>query len=259
MAEGAYELARAFVTLVPSMEGSQMAITKALTSSEGDVVTAGKSMGAKFATSLKGAVAPLLTGAALIGGAKALYEVGAVFDDVSDTIRVGTGASGKALEGLENVAKSVGANVPASFDKIGPVVADLNTRLGLSGDTLQTVASQYLEAGRILGQDVDIQKTTAAFSAFKIEGANVEGAMDSLFRVSQATGVGMNDLADTVAKAAPALTNLGFSFEEAASLVGVMDKAGINAQATMGAMQKGLVTLAKSGEEPAAAFQRVTG
>lgn len=259
MAEGAYELARAFVTLVPSMEGSQMAITKALTSSEGDVVTAGKSMGAKFATSLKGAVAPLLTGAALIGGAKALYEVGAVFDDVSDTIRVGTGASGKALEGLENVAKSVGANVPASFDKIGPVVADLNTRLGLSGDTLQTVASQYLEAGRILGQDVDIQKTTAAFSAFKIEGANVEGAMDSLFRVSQATGVGMNDLADTVAKAAPALTNLGFSFEESASLVGVMDKAGINAQATMGAMQKGLVTLAKSGEEPAAAFQRVTG
>ena len=97
MAEGAYELARAFVTLVPSMEGSQMAITKALTSSEGDVVTAGKSMGSKFATSLKGAVAPLLTGAALIGGAKALYEVGAVFDDVSDTIRVGTGASGKAL------------------------------------------------------------------------------------------------------------------------------------------------------------------
>ncbi len=258
MSGGSYELARAFVTLVPSMEGSQDTIVKALAGADSGAATAGKNVGTSFAGSLKSAIGPLLTGAAIVGVGKGLYEVGEVFDEMSDTIRVGTGASGEALAGLEQAAKNVGANVPASFDKIGPTVADLNTRLGLSGETLETVASQYLEAGRILKEDVDIQKTTAAFSAFKIEGANVEGAMDSLFRVSQATGVGMNDLASTVAKAAPALTNLGFSFEDSASLIGVMDKAGINAQATMGSLQRGLVMLAKSGEEPSAAFKRVT-
>ena len=77
------------------------------------------------------------------------------------------------LEGLVGIAKGVGSNIPAEFSAIGPVVADLNTRLGLSGDTLRVVASQYLEAGRILGQDVDIQKTSAAFSAF---GSSVRAA-----------------------------------------------------------------------------------
>src|SRR5690606_23953552 len=98
-----------------------------------------------------------------VAGFKGLYEVGAIFDDVTDTIRVGTGATGKDLEGLTDVAKNVATTIPTSFEAAGSTIADLNTRLGLTGGTLETVASQYLEAGRILGQEVDIQATTAAF------------------------------------------------------------------------------------------------
>ncbi|MCG2963338.1 phage tail tape measure protein, partial [Escherichia coli] len=116
--------------------------------------------------------------------------------------------------------KNVGTKVPASFEDIGSVVADVNTRMGLSGETLDKVASQYLEAGRILGEEVDIMKTGAAFNAFKIEGEDVSGALDHLFRVSQATGIGMNELAGTVQNAAPAAQALGFSFEETAGMVG---------------------------------------
>lgn len=92
--------------------------------------------------------AAVATGVAVAG--TALYKIGETFDDVTDTIRVGTGATGEALDGLVQSAKNVGTRVPADFSKIGPTIADLNTRLGLSGDTLETVASQYLEAGRIL-------------------------------------------------------------------------------------------------------------
>ena len=201
----------------------------------------------------------MAAGGMAIAAGKGLYEVGGIFDDLGDTIRTGTGATGDALDGLIGVAEQVGAKVPAEFDKIGPVVADLNTRLGLSGDVLETVASQYLEAGRILGEDVAIAATSAAFSAFKIEGDAVVGAMDSLFQVSQATGVGMNDLAKQVQANAPAMQNLGFSFEETAALVGQLDKAGLESTATLNAMSKGLVTLAKDGEEPQEAFRRVTG
>ena len=205
-----------------------------------------------------GKIALGVGGAALAAG-KGLYEIGSTFDDVSDTIRVGTGATGGALDGLVEVATNVGKTVPAQFSEIGPVVADLNTRLGLSGDTLQTVASQYLEAGRILGQDVDINQTTAAFSAFKIAGDDVIGGMDTLFQISQATGVSMNDLAAAVQDNAPAMQNLGFTFEETASLAGQLDKAGLESKTTLAAMGKGLVNLAKDGEEPQEAFRRVTG
>lgn len=191
--------------------------------------------------------------------AKGLYDVGAQWDDVKDTIRVGTGAVGESLDGLIDSAKNVATSIPAAIEDIGPVIADVNTRMGLTGGTLETVASQYLEAGRILGETVDINKTSAAFGVFKIEGAAVEGALDSMFQVSQATGVGMNDLADKVAKAGPALQGLGFGFEDTIALTGSLDKAGLDASATLGAMGKGLVTLARAGEEPAAAFQRVSG
>ena len=52
---------------------------------------------------------------------------------------------------------------------------------------------------------------------------------------------------------------LGFSFDQSAALIGTLDKAGMDADKTLAGMSKGLVTLAKDGEEPQAAFQRVTG
>ena len=201
--------------------------------------------------------AAVATGMAVVG--TALYKVGEQFDDVTDTIRTGTGATGKALDGLVQSAKNVGTQVPAEFAKIGPTIADLNTRLGLTGDTLETVASQYLEAGRILGEDVDIQTTTAAFSAFGIEGEAVIGAMDTLFQVSQATGVGMNELAGNVQQVAPALQAVGFSFEDSIALMGSLDKAGLNSSQIAAGLSRSLVNLAKDGEAPEEAFNRVVG
>lgn len=217
---------------------------------------------------LSGKLAKISPGALAVGGAvitgaiavgKELYDLGTTFDSVADTIRTGTGATGDALDGLIDDARKVATSIPTDFETAGATVADLNTRLGLSGDALQTVASQYLEAGRILGEDVDVNTTTAAFSAFKIEGDNVSGAMDSLFRVSQATGVSMNDLAGSAQRNAMAMQELGFSFEDSIALVGSLDKAGVDADATLNAMRRGMLNLAEPGESTSDAFKRATG
>ena len=217
-------------------------------------------LGGKLAAISPGALAvggAIATGAVAVG--KELYDLGARFDEVKDTIRVGTGATGEALDGLVDVAHNVATQIPASFEDAGSTVADVNTRMGLTGETLQTVASQYLEAGRILGTEVDISATSAAFSAFHIEGDAVVGAMDTLFQVSQATGVGMNELANGAQANAGAMQELGFSFDQSVALFGALDKAGIDANATMGAMKKGMLNLAQPGEDTASAFKRVTG
>lgn len=253
-------LATAYLELIPSMQGSERAITEQLIPQANDAAgKAGESAGGLFGDKFAGVMAAGAIGAGVVAGFQGLYQIGSIFDEVSDTIRVGTGATGAALTGLEDVAKSVATTVPASFESAGQTVADLNTRLGLTGDELETVASQYLEAGRMLGEEIDIQATTAAFSAFGIEGQAVSGAMDSLFQVSQATGVSMNELASSVQAQAPALQQLGFSYEDSIAMLGGLDKAGLNASAVMSGLGRGLVNLAKDGEEPQAAFQRITG
>ncbi|MFI8412801.1 peptidoglycan DD-metalloendopeptidase family protein [Paeniglutamicibacter gangotriensis] len=243
-----------WLPVLPSMKGFGPALAKGA-GAEAD--KSGKAVGGRFGKAVMLGTAAV--GAGAIAAGTALYKVGEIFDDVADTIRVGTGATGKDLDGLIDVAKRVGGKVPAEFEAIGSTVADVNTRMGLSGETLELVASQYLEAGRILGEEVDIMKTGAAFNAFKIEGDDVSGALDHLFQVSQATGLGMNELADAAAKNAPAMQTLGFSFEETTAMVGSFDKAGLNSSALMASMGKGLVTLAKDGEKPQEAFKRVQG
>lgn len=260
LAENGVDIAKAYVHLIPSLQGGQGAIAEAIVpgaTRAGD--EAGTAAGSRFSKQFKTGLGALGAAAATTGAFVGLWKIAETFDDVGDTIRIGTGATGAALDGLVDVAKNVGKTVPAEFGDIGTAVADINTRMGLTGDTLQTVASQYLQAGNILGESVDIGKTSAAFNAFKIDGEDVSGAMDHLFQVSQATGIGMNDLAAQVQKNAPAVQALGFDFNETAVLVGSLDKAGLNSTAVMASMGKSLVTLAKDGEAPKDAFKRVTG
>ncbi|MFB7798930.1 phage tail tape measure protein [Isoptericola sp. NPDC056134] len=264
MAEApAIELATAYLSIVPSMSGVQGALAKEL---GGPAVTAaagaaGEKAGKTFSTRMAkggkiataGLTLPLLAvGAA---GLKAALDV----DDAYDKIRAGTGATGKTLEGLQASFDKVAKTTPADMDAVSSTVADLNTRLGLTGPTLEKLSAQILEAGRLGGVDVDVQKITGAFSAFGVEGKKTTGAMDDIFRVSQATGVGINDLSAQMAKSGGILNQLGFGFTDSAALLGTLNKAGVNSNAVVASMQAGLVKLAKDGEAPQEAFKRVTG
>lgn len=218
---------------------------------------AGKSSGKKFGLAMAAGATAVVGGVALAG--KALYDLGGTFDDVTDTIRVGTGATGEALDGLVASAKNVATKVPADFESISTAVADINTRMGLTGPTLETFTGQVLEAGRLTGEAIDVNKVSAAFSVFGVEGEAATGAMDTLYRVSQDTGVGINQLAAVVQKAGPSVQALGFDFDQTTALIGGLDKAGLDASRMTAGLGKALVELSKEGEDPAKTFERVTG
>lgn len=243
-----------WLDVLPSMAGFGDKLAK---DADKEADKAGKGAGKKFGLAMAAGVTAVAGGVVLAG--KALYDLGATFDDMADTIRVGTGATGENLDALVASAKNVGNTVPAAFGDIGTVVADVNTRLGLTGTTLETFSGQVLEAGRLTGEAIDVNKISAAFSVFKVEGEASVGAMDTLYRVSQDTGVGMNDLAAIVQKAGPAVQALGFDFDQTAALVGGLDKAGLDASKMTAGLSRSLVELAKDGEEPQEAFKRVTG
>lgn len=207
-----------------------------------------------------GKVAALAFVGATAGAVAGLGKLGASFDDAYDTIRTGTGATGKALKGLETDFKSVLKGVPASFGDTSTAIADLNTRLGLTGKPLQDTAKQFLELSRITKTDVagNIAAVTRVFGDWGISAADQASAMDKLFRASQATGIGVQELSQKVVQFGAPMRQFGFSFEESAALMAKWEKEGVNTEMIMGGLRIGLGKLAAAGKDPAAAFAEMT-
>lgn len=203
-------------------------------------------------------VAVVAAGAVAAGAG--LLSLGADFDDMYDNIRVGTGATGEAFEGLQESAKNVLSSIPTDFEAAGTAIADVNTRLDLTGPSLETVSSQFIRLSDLTGGDLakNIERGSQALKQFNVPAEKSPAALDHLFKVAQATGISFDELSDLMTRNGAVLQSLGYDFEQSASLVGQLEKAGVDVQGVLGGMGKGLATLAKAGEDPKEAFSRLT-
>ena len=260
-------VANAYVQIIPSAKGIKEGITDALAPAAEDAGTsAGESINSGILGKLEQLKGPLMAlGGTLLAAvgikkiATALLDIGGEFDEMRDTIIIGTGASGEALEGLVDVAEAIATTVPVSFADAGDFVQNLNTRMGLVGDELEAVGTRVAALGELTGSAIDLDSLTGALNQFGISGEDAAEVMDYLWGVSQSTGIGFDDLTKIIEANAPALQALGFSFEEAANMAGLLDRAGLDASGTMGKLSKALVELAQPGESAEDAFHRVVG
>lgn len=200
-------------------------------------------------------------GGVALGAAGALVKVGTDFDESFRTIRTGTGATGEAFEGLKDSALSVMDTVPAmdgGMSQISETLADLNTRLGLTDEPLETMTGQMVALSN-MGVDADINAVSKAMNGFGIEAKDMPAALDELFQVSQATGLTVTDLANSAAKAGPQLRGFGFTMQDSAALVGQMDKAGLDADGTLQRLSRAMSTFADEGRDaPEALKETIT-
>lgn len=260
-------VANAYVQIIPSAKGIKEGITDALAPAAEDAGTsAGESINSGILGKLEQLKGPLMAlGGTLLAAvgikkiATALLDIGGEFDEMRDNIIIGTGASGEALEGLVDVAEAIATTVPVSFADAGDFVQNLNTRMGLVGDELEAVGTRVAALGELTGSAIDLDSLTGALNQFGISGEDAAEVMDYLWGVSQSTGIGFDDLTKIIEANAPALQALGFSFEEAANMAGLLDRAGLDANGTMGKLSKALVELAQPGESAEDAFHRVVG
>jgi phage-related minor tail protein len=206
-----------------------------------------------------GAAGGLALGAGIaagVGGLAVLKNIGDTFDDSLDTIRVGTGATGDALVALGDNFKSVLTEVPADAESAALAIADLNTRLGAQGPQLESLAAQQLELARITGTDLgtNIEKTTRLLGDWGVGLEDAEGALDLVFRASQATGPPVSRLADLMVQYGAPLRQFGFGMDEAAVLLGKFEKEGVNTELVMGSLRVALGKIAREGGDPASAL-----
>jgi TP901 family phage tail tape measure protein len=193
---------------------------------------------------------------AVIGGMGfAAYKAGQKFDDALDTIRVGTGATGKALDGLNESFKAVFTTVPTSAAQASTAIADLNNRLGLTGAPLEGLSAQMLNLARITKSDVapTIAATTRVFVDWGIATDKQSSTLDYLSKVSQSTGIGVNGLSQKVVQFGAPLRQMGFDLQASAALLGKFEKEGVNAELVMGSLRIALTKMSKAGITDASA------
>lgn len=195
------------------------------------------------------AAAAAAVGKAVIKGTEYLVDLGTQFDDVSDRIRAGTGATGEALEELMDDFDAVYASVPTSMDDAASAIADYNTLLGLTGEDLQGISIQALQVADLLDEDLAsvVESSSHAFQQWNVATEDMGDAMDYVFKVSQSTGVGFSELMDNVQGYGAQLQEMGYSFEEATALIGQLEKAGVETSEVLSAMKKSVSTLAAEG------------
>lgn len=221
-----------------------------------------RQLGSRF-TAFGGIGGTALAGisAGAIGVGVGLFKIGQSFNAAFDTIRVGTGQTGSALRGLENDFKEVVKDVPTDFGSASEAIAAVNARLHLTGAPLQDVTERLLELSRLTKSDLtgNLESVTRLFGDWSISTDKQSGVLDELFRASQRTGIGVQNLAERVVFFGAPLRQLGFGFTDAIALISKFEAEGVNVETVLGGMRMGLARLAKAGEEPASTFRRLVG
>lgn len=181
------------------------------------------------------------------------------FDAGADAIRVGTGATGAALDELTQSMRNISTNASVAslgVGRVGEILADVSTTTGATGGALDELTTRFAQLER-MGQSADVSNVARVFGDWTIATEDQSRVMDQLFLAAQQSGASIDDLSTRVVQFGAPLRNLGFEFEEATALIASFQKNGVNLETVMGGLRMGIGRLARAGEDVPDTFQRV--
>lgn len=207
-------------------------------SSVGDKVS---SVGNELSTKISAPIVAM--GAASL---KAFDEV----DGAMDTLIKKTGATGTALEGMNDVVNNIATSIPTSFDVAANAVGEVNTRFGLTGDALEELSSSFVKFAELNNTDVSssIDTVQKALSAYGLSAEEAIPLLDRLNKVGQDTGISVEKVAEGLVTNATAFQEMGLSIDEAATFMGQLEKSGANVESVMGGLSKALKNATEEGK-----------
>jgi phage tail tape measure protein, TP901 family, core region len=200
----------------------------------------------------KGVTAPIIaTGTAAMMAWKEI-------DEAYDNIVAGTGATGKALEDLQNSFDVVFGSMPVDASDASTAIADLNTRFGFTEDALEDASKSFLKFSKVNKTDLStsIALVSRAMGDAGVDSNDYAKILDSLTAASQASGISIEKLTENVTKYGAPMRALGFDIEDSIALFAQWEKSGVNTEIAFSGMKKAISNFAASGKDAKTEFRK---
>lgn len=174
-------------------------------------------------------------------------------------LRVGTGATGEALDDLEESFDKVFKSVPDGSEQVATSMANLNTFTGATNDTLEDLTVSLLDVSRLLGEDATQNSQTFGEALQQWQRPAEEGTeiLDYMFTLTQDYGIGLGELNGLLTRHGSVLNNAGFEMEEAAHFMAGLEKNGIQVSRVMPGLNQAFRNWADEGKNSREELERV--
>lgn len=185
----------------------------------------------------------------IVDGAKKAYAAWTETDAGYDIIIQKTGATGEALDSMNQIANNIFERMPVEFADIGTAVGEVNTRFASTGQELEDLSEKFLIYAQLNGTNVNssIDNVSALSKAFGMTADEAGQFLDVLTVVGQQTGIDLGNLENILASNSSTFKEMGLSAVEAAQLVGQFEINGVDASTALTALKKAQQNATKEG------------
>ncbi len=201
--------------------------------------------------------------AGIVAGTTVALGAGAVkvFNEVdkgSDAAIVATGATGEAAEKLKKTYKNVAGSVKGEFEVIGSALGEVETRFEFTDKKAEDCTIRFMKFAEVNGVDAtqSVRLVSRAMGDAGIQADEYETVLDQLTVAAQASGIGVSNLAESLAKYGAPMRNLGFDTKESIALFAQWEKAGVNTSIAFSGMKKAISNWGKDGKDARVEFKK---
>lgn len=157
-----------------------------------------------------------------------------------DTIVTKTGATGEALDGLQESMRNVFGSLPIDAETAGIAIGEVNTRFGATGEELENLSRQFIQFSKINGTDLNssIDSVDALMTKFGVDSSQTGEVLGLLTKAGQDTGISMDTLENVLNTNGATLKEMGLDLTGSVNLLAQFESNGVDATTALAGLKK---------------------